>query len=215
MRRAEPAAPDDAQQPAQRRLPGRRRQLAPLRPPLPGQRERLPPPPAPAPQRRRRNPPAPRDRLQPNPARQSQRAHQKEQRPDIEPAPEETHRRRLHPPPANRTAQAEPPHIVAKSRRQTVRLARVGRAVKRPAAARTARRTAGLRLRRVDPLQESPDPSVRQDGVVEQLVRHWRRLWRLIVTMRQSPPGELLARSPGGTPPKTSINPSGSTPDRR
>jgi len=61
-------------------------------------------------------------------------------------------------------------------RGQAVRLARVGRAVKVSAAARTARRTAGLRLRRVDPLQESPHPGIGKHGVAEQLVRHWGRL---------------------------------------
>ena len=47
---------------------------------------------------------------------------------------------------------------------QIVRLARVARAVQRPAAARAARR-----LGRVDLRQKIPDPGVREGGVTEQL----------------------------------------------
>ena len=60
-------------------------------------------------------PPATRDRLQPHAAGKRQRAHQEEQRTHVEPSAEETHRRRFHPVPANRTAQAEAPHVVAKN----------------------------------------------------------------------------------------------------
>ena len=45
------------------RLPGRHRQLAPLRPPRPGLRKRLAPPLPPAPQREHRDPPLAADRL--------------------------------------------------------------------------------------------------------------------------------------------------------
>ena len=184
--RAKAPAPHDAQQPAKRRLFGRHRQLAPPRLPLPGHWEDFQPPAPPALQRRGRNPAPSRDRLKAHAAGHGQRAHHHEQRPGMKPAPEETNRWRLHAAPANTTAQAEASDIVAKFRRQTVRLAWVGRAVKRPAAARAARRAAGLRLGRVDLRKKIPDPCVGNDGVAEQLVRHWDRLWRSRPSPRQA-----------------------------
>ena len=85
--------------------------------------------------------------------------------------------------PASRESKGD---VVAKFRRQTVRLARVGRAVKRRAAARAARRAAGLRLGRVDLLEKIPHPCVGNDGGAEQLVRHWNRLWRSRPSPRQA-----------------------------
>ena len=79
----------------------------PLRPPLRREREGLPPPAPPAFQRRCRNRVPPLDHLQARATGHGQRAHRQEQRPNIEPAPEETHRRRLRAAPASRTAQAE------------------------------------------------------------------------------------------------------------
>ena len=75
----------------------------------------------------------------------------------------------------------------------------------RPAAARAARRAAGLRLGRVDLLKKIPDLCVGKECVAEQPVRHWDRLWR----SRPSPKQALrrpFARPPGGTQPQTSTN---------
>ena len=102
--------------------------------------------------------------------------------------------------PANRTAEAEAPNVVAKIRRQTVRLKRVGRAVKRAAAVRTARRSARLRLGGVDLLQKFPNPCVGESGVPEQLVRHWGRL-RLITVTETTPPAPSC-KIAGGHPPQ-------------
>ena len=96
---------------------------------------------------------------------------------------------------------AEAPGIVAKFGRQPVRLAQVARAVKGPAAGQTARRKAGLRLRRVDPLQESPHPGVGQDGMAEQLVRLRGVLVDLVVT-ETSPLASFLAKIAWGHPPQ-------------
>ena len=147
----------------------------PLHPPLRRRRECLLPPPTPALQRPDRNPGASRDRLQAHAATQSQRAHQKEQGTHIEAPPEEANRRWRLTSPARCATEAETPDIAAQCDRQTVRLARIPGTVKNAAAARTARRTAGLRLGRVNMRQEQPDARIGEHGASGQRVRHWTR----------------------------------------
>ena len=114
--------------------------------------------------------------------------------------PEETRRRRRHPPPAIGTAEAKATGIAAQRRRQTARLARVGRAVQLTAAMRAPGRAAGLRRGRVDQLEEGPHAGVGKDGVNEKTVRHWDCLWRLHRHHETSPPANFFARSRGGAP---------------
>ena len=166
--RAHGAASDATQHTAQRCLRARHRHLAPLPPPRRRRWEALAPPPPPSPQRLHRDPPLAPDRLQACPAGQHQRVHHHKQRRHTESAPEEARRRRLHTTPAIGAAQTEPPGVVSKLRRQTVRLARVGGAVQHCAAVRASARAAPLRLGRVNPRQEGPDT-----GVGEGRWRRW------------------------------------------
>ena len=168
----------------------------------------------PAAQRQRRDPPLPADRLQARAPGQNHRARHREQRRYTETAPEETRRRRRHPLPAIGTAEAKATGIAAQRRRQTARLARVGRAVQLTAAMRAPGRAAGLRRGRVDQLEEGPHAGVGKDGVNEKTVRHWDCLWRLHRHHETSPPANFFARSRGGgTHPQRSPNVSGSAPD--
>ena len=171
--RAQPPAPNAAQQPAQRRFIGRFRQPAAPRPPHRCGRKRLPPPPPPALQRCHRDRPPARDRPKARRRCRDQCANHHEQGGHPESAAEEPNRRGCRPASARSAAEAEPARAPSQLRRQTVRLARVAGAVKHAPAVRTTLRAAGCGLLFVDAFEQRPGTGIGKVGSGERFVRHF------------------------------------------
>ena len=111
-------------------------------------------------------------------------------------------------------------------RRRSAGHRRAARALGRAACAGTARR-ADPRRSAGSPPPGRPPPRPRRPASGKPRRGRWKgwnrrkacatlgRLWRFCRHHETKPPGELLARSPGGTQPQTSINASGSAPAPR
>ena len=141
-------------QPDQRRLPGRRRKVAPLQTPRPCFRKYLTPPPTPVPQRRHRNARVLGDGRQPKPAALNEIARRHE----------EANRRRRLTAAAVPATETETPDACAQGCRKTVRLAGIGRTVRATPAMRAAISTTAIGFRRVNPRQKGPDTGAGKEG---------------------------------------------------
>ena len=97
--------------------------------------------------------------------------------------------------------EAVTPRVLSQLGRQTVRLARVGRAVQLAAAEGTSRRAAGRGLGLVNAFQESPDPGVAKAGISEEACADIRNGFRLITPSQRQAPRRPSCKVAGGHPP--------------